>query len=920
MDKDGNTLEIPILKRAGLGLWRKITANKDIFELTENKVEFIIPVRKKDFATAAVRLVFGSNQGDIRFSDLKITSLKTLPVQLTADLTKDEYSFGLGATQGRLLYEQKPLTSVSLYQLTAADLGAFDNRELETADNKPFEPALNINDHPQLKAVDSAIRTAIKQGQVFCQNGQWFYGENKPFTPVGFTIVGESFNKWYEKRGQEFANNNRNPYWSKYLTTGEQNKLKKAASTDEFIELFIKAQTKVWQSAGINIVRIHQLQTTWSGLDKAELNLTYRLLKNIQASGFLIDLDLLPNPDFTNPYFEKIYNKRYAADLTNNTDLFKATLVLPEVKNDYVLPALEQIASDLQKNNFWPNSISYCNETGFTHGFWTIDPMNPQHHDHFSRVYHFYYERFLKELENYPELSNFMKDGQELVGRHVQIVKAKELLAEIELLSGMLKQRQRVKDNATYAYYNLLRDEIINSYPLFEEEWYSLKNNAFKPLAELPANLEYYQRLSERLKAIEKIVSDFQKKLKETEQANVTALEKLCRNEENTAKLNSLYAAVTKAEMPDNYESKDTVSLEYIDTFGQLSAQQLKQTFFTSFVLSVGFQQEINAYLAKQNKNCSIGLNNDFTKDAQALLANAYLFLNDQAQELRFNKYTHHPVGGHNMLLHSGYGNIFDEDSAIAYNLKLFLPLSAKYPARLSETNFTYAGGDNSSEGNWTVLDWLTLAGQGDQILLFHLGQNNVDDPLISDYFDIGNRVFKLNALNLAAVTALVKISDQKFLKPAFKKNVFKHTIFGQYNKLSAIAGTAAEQGFDFGNEYLKFKNTGQRSKVDCTITKLELNDAAYVMLFGIDRNNRQENRAGNPDLVQSFGSTPIIFQKFYGILSIKTEKPVKSIFAITPTGEKYRLSSAAYGNLYGYLIIDTTKTHKKAVAYKINY
>lgn len=920
LDGDGNTLEIPIIRKSGLNKWQKIAADQDIFDLKEGREEFIVPVRKRDFNTAAVRLVFGSNQGEITFSDLKIYSVQNMPVQFTADSVAEQYTFLASSAKNRLIYEQKPLTSEALFPLPAENMAALDNREFEAVDPRPFEPAININDLPELKALDAAIRASIKNGKVFCRNGQWYYAENKPFTPVGFTIVGETFNKWIDLRRKEFDSGNRSPYWAKYLDNAERAKLQKTSNYAEYLALFFGAQAKLWQRAGYNIIRVHQLHTTWSGLDTAKLEITYAALKQLQGSGFLIDFDLLPNPDFTNPYFAKIHTKRYVNELTNTTDLYKATLVLPEVKNNYVLPAIEQITSDLKKINFWPNSISYCNETGFTHGFWTIDKNNPQHFPYFNRLYSYYYEKFSQNIAAQPELISFMEEGQGLVKKHIQITKAKTLTNELGAISEMIQQRERVKDNAAYVYYNLLRDEVLNTYPLFKNELSAIKNNGFKNLTERPANLSYYQDINKQLKVIKDNLAILQKNITLAEQENIKELERLCRRPDIVQKLNSFYTALTAQEMPDNFEPAGSTNFEYIDTFGELSAAQLKQTFFTSFVMSVGFQNEINNYLVKLGKGASIGLNNDFTKDTQAILANTYIFLNSADQELRFNKYTHHPVGGHNMLLHSGYGNIFDEDSAIAYNLDLFTPLNAKYPVRLSESNFTYAGGDNSGEGSWSIADWLALSGDKDQVLAFQMGRNNIDNQVITDYFDIGNRVFKLNALNLAAVTALARYANKDFAAPEFKRNVFKHNILDKNSKLNFIAGTAAEQGIDFGNAYLKFKNTGQRKKVDLAIAKIELDKVAYVMMFGMDRNNRQENRPGNPDLVQSFGSAPLIFQKFYGILSVKTAKPVRSIFAITPAGEQHRLPESAYGNLNGYLIINTAKTHKKAVAYKINY
>lgn len=917
LDKAGNTLEIPVLKKNNLNSWQKISADQDVFDLSNNKEEIIVPLRKKDFAAAAVRIIFGSNQGEIYFSNLKIYATSGLPIVFTPEDTKENYSFIYTGNNSRLIYEQKPLANLAYYTLPANNQAELDNRELEAADLRPFEPPINLNEHASLKQTDSAIRNSIKNNQAFCLNGQWYYAENKPFTPVGFTIVGETFNKWFELRRKEFKDKKTIPYWAKSLTETEINSLKNTATADEYIRLFFKVQAKNWQKMGCNLIRAHQIHASWSGLALDDILLTNKVLKQLQQEGFLIDYDLLPNPDFTNPYFQKVKDKKYARDFTNTVDLFKATLVLPEVADEYILPATDQICSDFQKINFWPNSISYCNETGFTRGFWTVDKRNSHQHPHFSKTYHYYYDQYKKLVKNYPGLNEFMSNGQEKIKNHIQTVRLNALLGQIKLIAEQIKQRQRVKDNAAYIYYNLLRADVLNSFNLYASELNELKNG-FKTLAEKPANLEYYQKVAEQSKFINSEIAKITQLIKKTENTNIVELEKICRQPNIAVELQDLYSKVFAKAMPDDYVIPDNVSFDYIDSF---EADQVQQLFFTSFLLPVVFQNKINSHLEKyaSGKKFSIGLNNDYTKDSQALLSNTYLFLNKNNLELRFNKYTHHPVGGHNMTLHSGYGNIFDEDSAVAYNLELFVPLKNKYPARLSETNYTYAGGDNSGEGNWTIFDWLKIVGNKDQVLLFHLGRNNLDDSLISDYFDMGNRTFKLNALNLLAVSALAAANDKNYSVVNFKFDNFTRSIFGDNNKISGIAGTA-EQGRDFGNQLISFKNIGQRLKVDLAITKLDLENSTYIMFYGIDRNNRQLNRKGNPDLVQSFGSSPISIQKFYGILTLKISRPVKNIFAITPSGEKHRLDLSAYNQRDGYLILDTVRTPKKATSFQINY
>jgi len=219
-----------------------------------------VPVRQRDFKASAVRLIFGSNQGEIRFSDLTVLSVQSLPVQFTADNLKDSYSFILQAAKTRRIYEQKPLAQLAYHLIPADYQTGLDNREMEAIDNRQFEPVLNINNIPSLKKIDEQIRTSISSNKAFSRNGQWYYAENKPFTPVGFTIVGETFNRWLDARRKEFTNKTAAPYWAKNLSSADAAQLVKV-DFEKYMGLFMKSQAKNWQGMGCNLIRVHQRQS-----------------------------------------------------------------------------------------------------------------------------------------------------------------------------------------------------------------------------------------------------------------------------------------------------------------------------------------------------------------------------------------------------------------------------------------------------------------------------------------------------------------------------------------------------------------------------------------------------------------------------------------------------------------------------------
>ncbi len=669
------------------------------------------------------------------------------------------------------------------------------------------------------------------------------------------------------------------------------------------------------------MIRVHQLYTNWAGLSARDVKLTYRLLKILQKEeGFLIDFDAFANTDFTLDYFKQVFKQDKYKELSANNDLFKAVAVLPEVRDNYLKPALKIILDDFLNENFWPNSISYSNETGFTHGFWTVDRQNPKHSEYFSNVYSFYYERYLRSIDSQPKCRAFVGNGQQLVLQHVQATKLKALLSSIKAIKDIIKSGQRIKDNAAYVYYNILRSDVINQFPEYKTELNSLKEGEFKQLAEESASADYYKKVSGRVKSIELKIIGLEKKIDQQQSGYLKKLEIVLSDKDLNDELEKLYAGIFALEMPAGYQA--ATDFEYVDGFSLYNEKQARQSFFTSFLMPAFLNRNLNSFIEQKagESKFSIGLNNDFTKDSFYLLSNAYLFNRADNLEFRFNKYSHHPVGGHSMLLHPGSGNLFDEDSSVVYNLELFNPLLSKYSARLSETNYTFAGGDNSGQGNWTLLDWLQTIARKQQISGFHLGLNNIDEPVIRDYFGYSNRLFKQNAFNLTAAVALAQQVDRNFIKPEdFHYNMYNSRVMLNSNNLMALSGPV-KFGEEIGSNLIKFKYTGGRAKTDITITAFApVINELLISFYGIDRNTRQINRAGNPDLVQSFGTEPIIYQKINGVLTLNLGIWKKAVVAgLTPSGEKLIIDAGSFELSGGYLKIDTAKTDKRIVSYKI--
>ncbi|MFH1428360.1 MAG: hypothetical protein ABIH39_01320, partial [Candidatus Margulisiibacteriota bacterium] len=890
IDSAENVLEVPFFLKAPSSGWNQVPSHQDVFPLEPGEYEVLVPGKQLSFAPEKVRLIFGDNQGLIKFSDLRISMINKAINE--SDLRN---GFTLKDNELKPLYRQASIDDFHFSIIKNENKGFLDNRELTAlSQTSPIMPLIDINNYPALKKQDNNIRNSIKENKVKFEGGRWYCDPEKQFQQVGFTIVGETFNKWYELRRDEYTAKGKTPYWAIYLNAEERGKLNQITDVNEYIKMFIRSQSRIWQKAGVNTIRVHQLFASWSGLDKEEINLTVSILKMLQKEeGFLVIFDLLPNSDFTGSIFaDALKSKPYAKDLSE-TSLFKAVLILPEVQNEYIKPAISEIIKVFKNNKFWPNSLSYCNETNLVHGYWHIDKNNPNAHPYFSKLYHYYYGQYLQQLSSYPPIRTFIDEAYPLLQLHIQSAGLKSLSTDLITLTEMIKAKKRIKDNASFIYYNLLRDDVIEQFSAYRKELQVVKDS-FKNLVQQPATLRYYLEVDKEVEAIEEKTEALLRSIELKQKQNAEKLLAMVSDKKLHASLNSLQKSILNKKMPANYKIPDELNLFYIDSFGELSQAHRDQAFFTSFLLPVVFSEEINVVLQENapHNNFSVGLNNDFIKDGYALLANIYIYTGINYAELRFNKYTHHPVGGHTMLLHPGQGNVFDNDSNIDLNLDIFSPAApAGYPVRLSETNYTFAGDDRSGQGNWTVLDYLKIISKGDHLLYFQMGPNNLDKPVISDYFNIGNRPFKISALNLVAAAALACGIDDGYLSLSdFKYKRFQQMIDLNGHELFALAGVFKPQKTVANkNNQMTFTYTGQRDQVDMSIFGFHIGDDILIHFYGIERNSNQQNRPTNPNIVKSYGSAPILYQVPMGLLSVKLNEKKDSvqIIGFKPSGEK---------------------------------
>ncbi|MDR1998316.1 MAG: hypothetical protein LBQ83_08355 [Candidatus Margulisbacteria bacterium] len=849
-EKSGNVRQAPIYRLEPNGQWKTIDR---VFEVG-NAERFVIDSSEYPGAAKKVLLTLGGYHGVVNYTDLVLTQYASFDRRALTGRKKEQRLSAPGS--GPALARQAVLDKLNSENL--ADLAG-----------NAYPLAFFAE---QAKALDAQIRGAVKNNKWTFSRGEWFYQAEKDFALSGITLVGETFQLWQNLRWEEFQRRPRSPYWWSDLPRTLE------AAPDNFEQyflLFCEAQGRVWQKAGLNTIRVHQLFTSWADLSEADLDLLLRALKQWQSAGFVIIVDVLPNTDFTGSYLGGDFAAQpYAAEFSSNNDLFKAVLVLPEVSAQYVKPALGRLFGSFKKNNFWPDELTYSNETGFTHGFWTIDKHNAKASPYFSKAYHFYYERYLQQIKNDLLWQELMRKGDALMQEHIQNVGVKQLLTDVAALNNVIAAKYYVKDTGGYVYYNVLREEALAAYALYQTELRALREDGYSWITNAEATGNYIERSGQIAAENQKRINKILLKVEAEQSRTARDLQALLAAPALRNRIKELHAAVFAARPPENYRIPEAVTLRYVDDF---TGYDQPQVFFTSFLLPVVFTQDVNAYIRQQQSGARtvIGLNNDYIRDAGELLGRAYLFYSDPRTELRFNKYAHHPLGGHSMLLHPGFGNVFDEDSNIPLNLELFTP-PAVYPAQLSETNYTFVGNDDAGEGGWTVMDYLKLAAQRKHILFFHSGPNALDNPLINDYFNLGNRPYQLNTLGLLSSVALHKRLDPQYLKAEdFRYDRFQEKIDLQAKGLNGIAGRV-KPGEELQGRALSFVYRGRRPRTNVTLIEQKIGGDAVLYFFGLERNKRQKNRPGNPELIQSFGLNTIQYEHIPGQVRLSKRRITK--------------------------------------------
>ena len=860
-EKNGNVRQAPIYRLESDGRWKTIDR---VFEVGAAE-RFVIDSSEYPGTAKGVLLTLGGFHGIVNYSDLQLNYYTKFDRKnLSGKKKKEQKLSGLG--RGTVLARQALLDRLNGENLVELTGNAYPLAFFST-------PAAEL---------DTQIRAAVKSNKWNFNRGSWLYQDGKEFTLSGFTLVGETFQKWQELRRREFASA-ATPYWWSDIAVPPA---AVPAKYEDYFLLFCAAQGQSWKKAGLNTIRVHQLFSSWSDLSEVDFNLLIRALRQWQTEGFVIIVDALPNTDFTGSYFGKDFSaKPYAEAFSNTNDLFRAALVLPEVSEQYVKPALAKILTAFKQNNFWPEEFTYANEVGFTQGYWTIDKYNPQSNSYFSRAYHFYYGRYLQQIKNDKYWQNFLAQSDKLLQEHMQSVQLKQLLTDVSALNNNLTERYYIKDTGSYVYYNILRAEILNAYPLYQTELNTLREDGYNWITHAEATGNFVEQSVQIAKENKARINKLLLKIEAEQNRVAKELQTLLSAPALRNKIKELHTAVFANKMPADYRIPAELRLEYTNSFTQYNKDQV---FFTSFLLPVVFTQDVNNFVRQQQpKNrLVIGLNNDYIRDAGELLSRAYVFLNEPNTELRFNKYAHHPIGGHSMLLNPGFGNLFEEDSNIPLNLELFTP-PAIYPVQLSETNYTFVGNDNAGEGAWTVMDYLKMAAQKNQILFFHAGPNAVDKPLINDYFNFGNRPYQLNTLGLIASVALHKSLDPQYVKISdFHYDRFAEKIDLQAKGLNAVAGRVLP-GEELKGRGISFVYQGKRPRTNLTIVEQKLsNKETALYVFGLERNKNQKNRAGNPELIQSYGLDTIQYEHLAGLVKLSKRKITK-ITGYYPSGKQ---------------------------------
>ncbi|MBU0579868.1 MAG: hypothetical protein KKA19_01720, partial [Candidatus Margulisbacteria bacterium] len=968
LNANGDALDLPYLKR---NYNKKNTwFIPDIAgDQTSGKKAFLIPLNfytkasiNKYFGTPKkLRVVLGNNKGYVDIQSLRITYLSSLGNNILrlqnagvktlirnsykgkSTLLKEKESLTLTFKNSKTLLSAKTPHELSFKKMPQTASRQFNNQDFaQLSTQEPIIEPIRIKDFSKISEKDMQIRNSIKNKKVFYQEGKWYFAPNYIFIPAGFTIVGETFNYWFNLRKAEFKNFKTNPpYWLKFLSSEENQALKEVHSEKEFIKYYARAMANLWASRGYNMLRVHQLFAVWSGLNREDINLVVAILKIWQEEkGFLIDFDLLPNPNFIGPFFSKdLNNKKWAKDLSNLTDLFKATLVLPEIREEYVKPALKDIFNVFIENNFWPNALSYCNETGFTHGFWLIDANNSEKHAYFSNQYYLYYDRFKKFLaQNTSEaktIKEFINSSYALFQTHVQIVKAKKLAQNLSNIIDLLASKKNLRTIGLYGTYNLLGEDIIAQFPEFSTELYTLRQGTKKTwppenglgwFAEAKVNLDYYQELSAQLAFLKQALQKLENSINKKQQSVSSQLLLLVQDPLLTKalKVAQEYILTWKA----GGQTPENIYFAYIDSFDSFSPDQQAQSFFTSFLLTTSFCKNINDFIRTQapaQVNYVVGMNNDYIKDPFELISRIYLYSNGK-MEWRFNKYVHHPMGGHAMNRHAGQGNIFAEDSDINYNIELFHPLlSNNVPMRLTETNYTYVGDNSSGEGCWTNFAYLYELSRGNSILGFQHSLNNIEQNTLRDYFNFGNNPFKLSGFNLVAYQSL----KQQNINIEF--NPFSQQIIANSNDFSGLGQLIGKGETIIHPQHgWKFNYNGDLGPTPITIMVNNLDSKnILVSFYGIERNTNQKNRPGNANLIQTFGTAPILYQNFPGIFIIPLESSFSKrnivLKGISPTNPDGQVISSKYYEIISsgnkrYLKIYTYKLSKDFYSYKISH